>query len=94
MIVEKQTLDAFSNPNFSGILQQCPTQPSDAEYVVFGVATDYCVRCAVDGLLNAGKQVRVLTDAIRAIDAVQSEKLLASWAARGAALTTTDTLWR
>lgn len=89
IIVEKQTLDVFSNPNFMRLL----ARHSEDECAVFGVATDYCVRFAVDGLLNAGRKVRVITDAIRAIDEKRSEKLLSGWAARGATLTTSDALW-
>ena len=89
IIVEKQTLDVFSNPNFSRLLARYP----EDECAVCGVATDYCVRFAVDGLLNAGRRVRVITDAIRAIDEDRGEKLLAGWVARGATLTTSDALW-
>jgi len=89
IIVEKQTLDVFSNSNFARLLAKYP----EDECAVFGVATDYCVRFAVDGLLDAGRKVRVVTDAIRAIDEDRSEKLLAGWAARGAKLTASDALW-
>lgn len=89
VIVEKQTLDVFSNPNFVKLLERYP----DDECAVVGVATDYCVRYAVEGLLNAGRKVRVVTDAIQPIDAAEGERLLAQWAARGATLTTSDGLW-
>ncbi|HYM11326.1 MAG TPA: isochorismatase family protein, partial [Bryobacterales bacterium] len=89
VIVEKQTLDVFSNPHFQRLLDQHPNE----ECAVVGVATDYCVRFAVEGLLNAGRKVRVVTDAIRAIDAAAGEKLLAAWAARGAQLTTSQSLF-
>ena len=89
VIVEKQTLDVFSNPNFKKLLDLHP----DDECAVVGVATDYCVRCAIEGLLNGGRKVRIVTDAIRPIDAAAGEKLLAGFAARGAKLTTSDALW-
>ena len=89
VIVEKQTLDVFSNPNFRRLLDRYPNE----ECVVVGVATDYCVRCAVEGLLNAGRKVRIVTDAIRAIDDGAGQKLLESWAARGARLTTSSAMW-
>jgi nicotinamidase/pyrazinamidase len=88
VIVEKQTLDVFSNPNFSRLLQMHP----DDECLVMGVATDYCVRCTVEGLLGAGRKVKILTDAIRAIDQNAGEKVLANAAARGAQLTTSAAL--
>ena len=89
VIVEKQTLDVFSNPNFLRLLDLYPSE----ECVVVGVATDYCVRYAIEGLLNAGRKVKVVTDAIRAIDDAAGQKLLADWAARGATLTTSTVLW-
>jgi nicotinamidase-related amidase len=51
IIVEKQALDVFSNPNFPALLDRLAAD----RYVVYGVATDYCVRCAVTGLLGTGK---------------------------------------
>jgi nicotinamidase/pyrazinamidase len=89
IIVEKQKLDIFSNPNFERLLDRS----TDREYAVVGVATDYCVRCAVEGLLAKGRKVRVITDAIRAIDENAGQKLLSEWAERGAAVTTSDAMW-
>jgi nicotinamidase/pyrazinamidase len=88
VIVEKQTLDIFSNPNWQKLLAKHPGE----ECVVIGVATDYCVRCAVDGLLARGRQVAVVTDGIRGIDAAGSEKLLEGWRARGARLITSSAI--
>jgi nicotinamidase/pyrazinamidase len=82
VVVEKQTLDIFSNPHWETLLARHPGE----ECVVIGVATDYCVRHAVDGLLDRGRQVAVVTDAIRGIDAAASERLLEGWRARGARL--------
>src|ERR1019366_2673495 len=60
IIVEKQALDVFTNPNFTALLDSL-----DADrYVVYGVATDCGVRCAVTGLLGIGKPVVLVTDAI------------------------------
>ena len=50
IIVEKQFLDVFSNPNFPALLDRLQAD----SYVVYGVATDYCVRCAITGLLATG----------------------------------------
>lgn len=60
-----------------------------SQAVVFGVATDYCVRSAVDGLLERGWEVFLVTDAIRGISEDETEKLLDSWAKRGVKLVTT-----
>ena len=89
VIVEKQTLDVFSNPNFRRLLDRHPGQ----ECAVVGVATDYCVRFAIEGLLDAGRKVAIVTDAIRGIDGAAAEKVLARAVARGARLTTSDAMW-
>jgi nicotinamidase/pyrazinamidase len=89
VIVEKQTLDVWSNPNFRRLLDSYPNE----ECAVFGVATDYCVRCAIEGLLNAGRKVAIVTDAIRAIDPDAGEAVLKKAVERGARLTTSDVLW-
>ena len=36
--------------------------------MVYGLATDYCVKAAVEGLLDRGCRVAVVVDAVRAID--------------------------
>lgn len=82
-IVEKQALDVFTNPEFPALLERLHAD----RYVVYGVATDYCVRCAVTGLLNTGKAVTLVTDAIAAVNAGDGAKTLAEFEARGGQLT-------
>ncbi|MBI3697278.1 MAG: isochorismatase family protein [Acidobacteria bacterium] len=89
VIVEKQTLDVFSNPNLLRLLDRYPNE----ECAVLGVATDYCVRYAIEGLLNAGRKVRIITDAICGIDPAASEQVLSRAIDRGAKLTTSRELW-
>ncbi len=88
VIVEKQTLDIFSNPNFERLLDLHPGE----ECAVIGVATDYCVRHVVEGLLAAGRQVVILTDGVRAIDPAAGQRLLDRAVAHGARLTTAAAL--
>jgi len=47
VVIEKQSLDVFDNTHTSEIVNRL----GDAEYVVFGVVTEYCVRSAAEGLL-------------------------------------------
>ena len=84
IVVEKQTLDAFANPDFAALLDRLEAD----RYVVYGVATDYCVRCAVTGLLATGKPVALVTDAIAAVNPEDGARTIAEFTARGGSLTT------
>jgi nicotinamidase/pyrazinamidase len=59
---EKQSYDVFHNPNTAEVLRTAE------EAVVYGVATDYCVRAAVLGLRKLGVRVAVVRDAIAAVE--------------------------
>ena len=88
LTIHKRALDVFSNPAFEGVIalhdRDRPT------FVVYGVATDFCVRCAAGGLLDRGKKVAIVVDAVRAIDPSAEADLLTDFARRGALLTVTD----
>ena len=88
IIVEKQALDVFTNPNFTALLDSLEAD----RYVVYGVATDYCVRCAVTGLLGIGKPVVLVTDAIAAVNPEDGARTIAEFTARGGTLTTVSKL--
>ncbi|HLW43969.1 MAG TPA: cysteine hydrolase [Candidatus Acidoferrales bacterium] len=87
IVLEKQTLDVFDNPNTEKILGQCP---ATQEFVVFGVVTEFCVRLAAKGLLDRGRRVAVVTDAIETLDASEAQRTLDELTSRGARLITTD----
>jgi len=80
VIIEKQAYDASSNANFDAILQSLGRR----RYVVFGVATDYCVRETALSLLQKGYAVQLVTDAIQAIDEAAGQKAIAEMSAAGA----------
>lgn len=63
LIFNKRTFDLFDNPNAERLVKSI----SVGRYVVFGVATDYCVRAAAAGLLARGQQVIVVRDAVQAV---------------------------
>jgi nicotinamidase/pyrazinamidase len=63
IIFPKPTLDAFDNPHFRSLIDNLDA----GQYVVFGVATEYCVRLAARGLLQRGRRVKIVQDAVRAI---------------------------
>jgi nicotinamidase/pyrazinamidase len=74
MIFEKPTLYLFDNRNFIEYIRR---EGYDT-LVVFGVATDYCVRIVAEGLIERGYDVTVITDAIAAVVPDAGEKALES----------------
>jgi nicotinamidase/pyrazinamidase len=94
VILQKNTLDVFDNPHTDAILKRFNRAGSPAfepgpEFVVFGVATEYCVQRAAEGLLRRGHRVAIVTDAVRSIDPEKGRKVLASLQSNGARLITT-----
>jgi len=88
IIVEKQQLNLFTNPNLRRLLDLLAAD----EYVVYGVVTEYCVRHAALGLLETGKPVTLVTDAIQALDKEETERTFQAFAAGGGRLATTSKL--
>lgn len=84
IIVEKQALDLFTNPNLPRLLEQLNAD----RYVVYGVVTEYCVRCALLGLQRPGKRVELVTDAIQSLDHDAARRTLDEFTAAGGRLTT------
>ena len=91
VILEKQKLDVFSNPNTDRLLERLASfAKKDAEFVVFGVFTEYCVQCAAKGLLDRAKRVALVTDAVQTLDPAKGKQTLDELAGRSARLVTTD----
>ena len=87
VLLEKQTLSIFESRHADELVKKLGPQ---AEFVVFGVVTEYCVSFAVKGLLERGRRVAVVTDAIETLKKEEGEKSVAEFARLGARLTTTD----
>ena len=87
IILEKQTLDIFDNPNAEQILKRLGPE---AEYCVFGVVTEYCVTFTVMGMLKRGCRVNVITDAIQALDEKEGRRAIADFLGAGARLLQTE----
>ena len=64
IVLEKQTLDVFDNPHTRTIVDRLG---KNVEYAVFGVVTEYCVRFAAKGLLEHGRKVAIVKDAIETL---------------------------
>jgi len=89
-ILEKQTLNVFDNPNADAVIGRlAEITDRDAEFIVFGVVTEYCVNFAAKGLLERGRRVAIVTDAIETLKPEDGRRTLDELAARGARLTTT-----
>jgi nicotinamidase/pyrazinamidase len=85
-LVLKGSLDVFSNPNTSTLVE---VLDPDA-IVLYGVATDFCVKYAVDGLLQrlVSKRLYLVTDALRSIYPEEAQQMLSAWKRAGVQLIT------
>jgi nicotinamidase/pyrazinamidase len=88
LTIPKQQYDVFSNPDADRVIERYSRE--NPTFVVYGVATDYCVKCAVEGLLARGQKVALVVDAIRGVDPSTEAGLLTRFAQAGATLTITD----
>lgn len=87
ILLEKQTLDIFESRHADGLVKKLGTQ---AEFVVFGVVTEYCVGFAAKGLLERGRRIAVVQDAIETLKQEDGHRTIAELQRLGARLTTTD----
>jgi nicotinamidase/pyrazinamidase len=87
VVLEKQVLDVFSNPHANTLVEQIGR---DAEYFVFGVVTEYCVRLAAKGLLERGRRVSVVKDAIETLKPEDGRRTLEELKSLGAQFITTQ----
>jgi nicotinamidase/pyrazinamidase len=87
ILLEKQTLDIFQSRHAAKLLEQFG---DEVEFVVFGVVTEYCVRLAAKGLLDRGRRVFVVQDAIETLKAEDGQHTVAELVGLGARFLTTD----
>lgn len=88
LTLEKSEFDVFSRPDADRVISLYNARRPT--FVVYGVATDYCVKAAVLGLLRRGCKVVVVVDAVRAVDPEHECEVLGEFIRRGAVLTLTD----
>lgn len=90
---EKEVYSLFANPLAEGFLRDLAAALGGApEFVVYGVATDYCVRSATLGLAQRGYRATLLTDAVVGITEAGVAAALSEMQAAGVALTTSSAL--
>src|SRR5579864_5123121 len=87
ILLEKQTLNIFESRHADALVQRLGSQ---AEFVVFGVVTEYCVSFAAKGLLERGRRVAVVQDAIETLKPEDGSKTIADLQRLGARIITTD----
>lgn len=95
ILLEKNTLDVFDNPNTDRLLTELDdSKHSNAEgdlhFLVFGVVTEYCVFRAAGGLLGRSHRVSIVEDAIQSLDAAKGREVLRDLQSRGAQLVSTE----
>lgn len=82
VILEKQHLDVFTNPNAGTLVEQL----GRPDVVLYGVVTELCVSAAARNLLQQGCRVTLVEDAIAAIDSAKAQQCLNEFAGLGAQL--------
>ncbi|MGH9504008.1 MAG: cysteine hydrolase family protein [Terriglobales bacterium] len=87
VLLEKQTLDIFESRHAEELVARWGPE---VEFVVFGVATEYCVRFAAKGLLERGRRVSVVQDAIETLNSEDGKRTITELQALGARFITTE----
>jgi nicotinamidase/pyrazinamidase len=87
VIVEKQDVDVFTNPNIELLLARFA---GDREIILYGVVTEICVDRAARGLIQRGRHVHLVTDAVMPMDAAKAEATIHQIRCHGGMLLSTD----
>src|SRR5882672_9010205 len=87
ILLEKQTLDVFASRHADELVEHLDR---DARFVVFGVVTEFCVRFAAKGLLDRGRRVSVVQDAIETLNPQDGQRTTSELQASGAQFITTN----
>ena len=85
-VINKNTFDMFSNPETDILLSKLDFSVA----VVFGVATDYCIKAAVLGLLERKKKVYVVADAIKGVSPAATIKAIREMTEKGTKFVMTE----
>jgi nicotinamidase/pyrazinamidase len=87
-LLYKREFDVFSNANVPILLEVLDPEA----VVVYGVATDFCDRYTIEGLLHhvPAAAIHLVTDAVRAIYPAEAERLIQAWRERGVRMITVE----
>ncbi|HTV83243.1 MAG TPA: isochorismatase family cysteine hydrolase [Acidobacteriaceae bacterium] len=72
LVLEKQELDVFTNPNAGPLVAQL----GRPDVVLYGVVTELCVERAARNLLQRGCRVTLVEDAVAALDSGEARQCL------------------
>ncbi|MGD0303938.1 MAG: isochorismatase family cysteine hydrolase [Candidatus Acidiferrales bacterium] len=86
VLLEKQTFDVFDNVHTAEILDKLDPH---ADFYLFGVVTEYCVRAAAKGLAKRGRKVHLVSDAIETLKEEDSKRAMEELGGLGAKTITT-----
>jgi nicotinamidase/pyrazinamidase len=87
ILLEKQTLDIFASLHADELLKRFDPR---TEFVVFGVVTEFCVNFAARGLLERGRRVAVVQDAIETLNPKDGQQTISELKAGGARFVSTN----
>ncbi len=87
ILLEKQTLNIFESRHADELVERLGP---NVEFVVFGVVTEFCVLFAAKGLLERGRRVSVVRDAIETLNSEDGKRAVTELQALGAKFITTD----
>jgi nicotinamidase/pyrazinamidase len=90
VILEKQVFSMFDNVHADAVVRRLGSRRA----VLYGVATDCCVRADALDLLARGVAVTLVTDAVRPLNPADGAAALAEMQARGAELRTAAEVMR
>jgi nicotinamidase/pyrazinamidase len=87
VLLRKHRFDVFSNQNTTTVIEAWdPT-----EIVLYGVTLDYCVRYALDGLIDVGiPTIHLVLDATKPIVESSVDALVTGWKQQDVRVVTTD----
>jgi nicotinamidase/pyrazinamidase len=88
IFIEKDDLDLFSNPTVPELLDRLQID----DCIVYGVYLEFCVKCAVMGLLKSGRRVTLVTDATAHLNDSAAAEVLAAFTQAGGNLIDSTTL--
>ncbi len=89
VILQKQKLDVFTQPMAAKVVKALPPRA-----IVFGVATEYCVKYACLGLIRLGVKTAIVTDAVRSISKRDGEATMEELKRTGVEAITLEMLLR